>query len=37
MRALGQELYDMVVEHLQLVEYDYFDLEYVNKHGSMVS
>ncbi|TNN09670.1 FERM, ARHGEF and pleckstrin domain-containing protein [Schistosoma japonicum] len=32
-RALGRELYAMVVEHLQLVEYDYFDLEYVNKDG----
>ncbi|TGZ68793.1 hypothetical protein CRM22_004083 [Opisthorchis felineus] len=32
-RALGQELYDLVIDHLQLVEYDYFDLEYVNKDG----
>nr|CAH8827199.1 unnamed protein product [Trichobilharzia regenti] len=33
LRAIGHELYTMVVEHLQLVEYDYFDLEYINKDG----
>ncbi|CAH8436842.1 unnamed protein product [Heterobilharzia americana] len=32
-RALGHELYTTVVEYLQLVEYDYFDLEYTNKDG----
>ncbi|CAH8479339.1 unnamed protein product [Schistosoma rodhaini] len=32
-RSPGHELYTMVVEHLQLVEYDYFDLEYINKDG----
>ncbi|CAH8567804.1 unnamed protein product [Dicrocoelium dendriticum] len=31
--ALGQDLYNLVVEHLKLVEYDYFDLEYINKDG----
>ncbi|KAF8571785.1 hypothetical protein P879_01226 [Paragonimus westermani] len=30
---MGQELYDQVIEHLQLVEYDYFDLEYESKDG----
>ncbi|KAF5398182.1 FERM RhoGEF and pleckstrin domain-containing protein 1 [Paragonimus heterotremus] len=30
---MGQELYDLVIEHLQLVEYDYFDLEYESKDG----
>ncbi|VDP25490.1 unnamed protein product [Schistosoma mattheei] len=32
-RSPGHELYTLVVEHLQLVEYDYFDLEYINKDG----
>nr|UNZ81753.1 Farp protein [Dugesia japonica] len=32
-RALGQHLYNQVIAKLQLLESDYFDLEYINKEG----
>ena len=36
-KSLGQVLYDEVIKHLQLLESDYFDLEYKNPEGFCVS
>jgi len=37
MKSGGQALFDEVVRKLRLVESDYFDLEYTDVHGAIVS
>jgi len=37
MKSAGQALFDEVVRKLKLVESDYFDLEYTDVHGAIVS
>ena len=32
-KAIGEELYDEVIRHLQLIESDYFDLEFTDSQG----
>jgi len=36
-KSLGQVLFDAVVGKLQLLEYDYFDLEYLDTEAVPVS
>jgi len=37
MKSVGQALFDEVVRKLRLVESDYFDLEYTDVYGAIVS
>jgi len=37
MKSSGQSLFDEVIRKLRLIESDYFDLEYTDVHGAIVS
>ena len=36
-KCVGQALFNEVVKKLQILETDYFDLEFTNEHGNCVS